>query len=113
MGEPGMNIEVHTNWQISTPIIIRGFHHVKFENKGTVLKFDKYSRLSYTHLSSLSQLADLPESYSIIEFILTPVDGQTSLTLNITNFPTESIRKHLEFYWRTTIFKIKESAELK
>ena len=111
MGEPEMKVEVLTDWKINSPIFIRGFHHVQFENKGIVLQYEKGKMLSYSHLSSVSRLPNKPENYSILEFILTPVDKNTQLTLNITNFPTEIIRKHLEFYWRTTIITIKKSVE--
>ena len=111
MGDPDIGIEVHTDWRIESPILIRGFHHIKFENKGTVLKYEKERRLSYTHLSSVSRLPDKYENYSILEFILTPIENHTQLTLNIEKFPTETIRRHLEFYWRATILTIKESVE--
>lgn len=111
MGEPEMKLEIHTDWKINSPIFIHGFHHVKFENKGIVLQYDKGKMLSYSHLSSISRLPDKPENYSILEFILTAVDKNTQLTLNIKNFPTEIIRKHLEFYWRTTIITIKKNVE--
>lgn len=111
MGEPEMNVKVSTNWKIESPIYIRGFHHKNFENKGIILAYDVEKKLSYTHLSSLSRLADKPKNYTIIEFVLTPVDKATQLTINITNFPTDSIRKHLEFYWSTTISIIKEKVE--
>jgi uncharacterized protein YndB with AHSA1/START domain len=112
MGDPEMGLEVHTRWEIGTPILIRGFHHTKFENKGIVLKYEKESRLSYTHLSSVSRLPDKQESYSILEFLLTAVGNHTLLTLTIENFPTDTIRKHLEFYWKTTMLAIKESVEI-
>jgi hypothetical protein len=111
MGEPDVGIEVHTNWQVNTPIMIKGFHHVKFENKGIILAFDKERKLSFTHLDSISKLPDIPESYSTLTFILEPVENGTHLTLNIENFPTESIRKHLEFYWKTTLVILKNKAE--
>lgn len=113
LGEPDMEVEVHTTWQINSPIIITGFHHVKFENKGIVLAFDQERKLSFTHLSSVSKLHDLPENYSTLTFILEPVSNDTLLTLNIENFPTESIRKHLEFYWKTTLVTIKDKVEKK
>jgi uncharacterized protein YndB with AHSA1/START domain len=111
MGGPEMEINVMTNWKINSPILIQGFHHARFENKGFILKYDTESKLSYSHLSNISQLPDNSENYSILEFILTPDKEQTLLTLNIENFPTEIIRKHLEFYWRTTIIGIKKMAE--
>ncbi|WP_461100248.1 SRPBCC family protein [Spirosoma koreense] len=111
LAEPEAQVEVVTNWQINTPIAIRGFHHVTFENKGIVLRFDQERTLSYSHLSSVSRLADLAENYSVLEFTLTPVNQLTHLRLTIENFPTESIQKHLAFYWRTTLLLIKELVE--
>jgi len=111
MGEPEMKIEILTDWQINGPIVIRGFHHTRFENKGIVLQYEKPSRLRYSHLSSVSRLADKPEHYTLLDFALTPIDQQTRLTLTLENFPTETIRKHLEFYWRATLITIKESIE--
>jgi uncharacterized protein YndB with AHSA1/START domain len=111
MGEPEMQLSVETNWQLNSPIIIRGFHHVKFENRGVVLEFEKEKKLCYTHLSSLSRLPDVPENYSKLLFTLNGGPRATELTISIENFPTESIRKHLEFYWRGTLQRIKEVAE--
>ncbi|UHG94486.1 SRPBCC domain-containing protein (plasmid) [Spirosoma oryzicola] len=111
LAEPEAQIQVITNWQINTSITIRGFHHVKFENKGIVLRFDQERKVAYTHLSSVSRLPDTAENYSILEFTLTPTNQFTHLRLTIENFPTESIQKHLEFYWRTTLFLIKEQVE--
>ena len=111
LGGSEMQIEVQTDWKINSTIFIRGFHHVKFENKGTIIQNEKERNLSYTHFSSTSRLPDIAANYSILEFILTPTDTCTQLTLNISNFPTEIIRKHLEFYWRTTILTIKRTAE--
>lgn len=111
MGSPEMEIKVVTDWKVNSPIFIHGFHHVKFENRGLVLQYDRESKLSYSHLSDISRLPDIPENYSILEFVLTPIEDKTQLTLTITSFPTEVIRKHLEFYWRTTIIGIKKVAE--
>ena len=111
MGEVEMEIEIKGNWKVNSPIVISGFHHVKFENKGRVLQFDPNRTLTYSHLSSISRLPDKPENYSIIEFTLTPLDNHTSLTLTVSNFPTETIFKHLDFYWRTTLEIIKNFIE--
>ncbi|QNL52684.1 SRPBCC domain-containing protein [Olivibacter sp. SDN3] len=111
MGEPEMKIKVNTDWKINSPILISGFHHVNFVSKGFVLQYDTEKKLSYSHLSSISRLPDISDNYTILQFILIPVDKQTQLTISIENFPTETIRKHLEFYWRTTIVTIKKTAE--
>jgi uncharacterized protein YndB with AHSA1/START domain len=111
MGEPEMQIEVITDWKVGSPIVIKGFHHVKFENKGTVLHYDPNKMLKYNYLSSISRLADQPEHYTSIEFTLSPEEDQTRLILTLSNFPTESIFKHVGFYWRTTIHMMKNLAE--
>lgn len=111
MGTPEMKISVQTSWKINTPLLIRGFLYSDFENKGIVLQYDKYKKLSYSHLSSVSRLTDTAENYTILEFILAPYEPGTRLTLRMTNFPTEVIQRHLEFYWRTAIVLIKRNAE--
>jgi len=113
MAEPGMELDIVTTWQPGTSIIISGFHHIKFQNKGIVLRFEPDHILQYNYLSSLSRLPDKPENYSDLEFCLTPVGNQTELNLCICNFPTETIFKHIDFYWRSTLVIIKEFAESK
>jgi uncharacterized protein YndB with AHSA1/START domain len=112
MGEPEMMIEVETNWNVGAPIVVRGFHHIRFESTGVVLKFEPRKTLSYTHLSSLSRLPDQPQSYTTFEFILEPVGQHTSLTMVATNFPTPTIFKHVQFYWTGTLGILKQYSEL-
>jgi uncharacterized protein YndB with AHSA1/START domain len=111
MGEPEMKIEVETDWEVGGPIVVRGFHHARFKNTGVVLELEAPKRLRYTHLSSLSRLPDKPESYTTFEFRLDPVGDFTSLTLVVTGFPTETIFKHLQFYWSGTLEILKQHAE--
>jgi uncharacterized protein YndB with AHSA1/START domain len=111
LGEPELELEIATDWRIGGPIVIRGFHYARFENQGIVLRFDEPKRLSYTHLSSLSRLPDRQESYTTLDFALKPVGDATALTLTMTNFPTTTIFKHLEFYWKGTLGVLKRYAE--
>ncbi|MES2618621.1 MAG: SRPBCC domain-containing protein [Bacteroidota bacterium] len=110
-GEPDMHLEIITNWEVGSPFIIKGYHHAVFENKGLVLQIDAPKRIQYSHLSSLSQLSDDITNYSIHEFVLMPQAEGVTLTLSIHNFPTETIYKHLEFYWNTTLAIVKRVAE--
>lgn len=107
-----VEIEIITNWKVGSPMLIRGNMNGKdFENTGQVLQFEPERILQYSHLSSLSRLPDVPESYSIIEFKLTPVENQTTLALKVSNVPTESIYKHLTFYWNVTLEVLKRLVE--
>ncbi|ASS47176.1 MAG: ATPase [Candidatus Fluviicola riflensis] len=111
IGEPEMNIEIVTDWEVGKEIIIRGFHHADFENKGIVLQFEPNKLLQYSHLSSLSRLPDVDENYSVITFRLFSDKEQTALTVSVEYFPTESIYKHLDFYWKTTVEILKRMIE--
>lgn len=102
MGEPEMALEIDTSWVVGTPFVVRGLLHHRFENRGTLVAFEPERLLGYTHLSSFSRLPDVPASHSSVEFALAPVPSGTTLTITVTGFPTESIFKHLEFYWRGT-----------
>jgi len=47
-------ISIVTDWNVGSPILIRGrLHRIKFENKGTVLQFEREKILEFSHLSSL------------------------------------------------------------
>ena len=111
MAEPEMMLEITTDWKIGKPIVIKGFHHIAFENKGTVLQFEPVRCLRYSYLSSLSRLTDIPENYTIIDFSLRPIVDHTSVTITLSNFPTEAIFKHVQFYWSTTMEILKEYTE--
>jgi hypothetical protein len=111
MADPEMQLEIITDWKVGAPIIIKGFHHLRFENKGTVLQFDSGLILRYNYLSNISRLSDIPENYTAVEFRLMPVENQSSLTVSIDGFPTETIFKHLDFYWRGAVVLIKRLVE--
>lgn len=104
MAEPEMQLAIATDWQVGSPVLITGRQHVRFENRGTVLRFEPYSLLAYTHLSSISRLPDTPGNRTTIEFRLSAFEPRsTSLHLRISGFPAESIYRHFDFYWRVTL----------
>ena len=111
MGEPEMALEVTTDWRIGSPIAIKGFHHVNFVNKGTVLRFEPGKVLEYNYLSSLSRLPEHVDNYTIIHFELESVEDGARLSLTVSNFPTEVIFKHVDFYWTTTLEILKKLLE--
>jgi len=112
MTEPGLEIDVTTTWQINTPITMSGhIHDIPFTNHGVVRQFIPELLLEYSHLSSLSNLPDLPENYVCLTFKITSFNNHTTLTLTINNAPTESIYKHLELYWNATLPILKNFSE--
>ncbi len=114
MAEPEMQLAIITDWKVGSSIIVKGHHHVDFENRGTILQFEPNSILRYSHLSSISLLPDVAESYTVIEFRLAPTEeNSTSLNIATSNFPSEPIFKHWEYYWRITIEVLKRFIESK
>ena len=110
-GEPELELEIATTWKVGSSISIKGFHHAHFENKGVVLEYLPEHSLSYNFLSSLSRLPDEEENYTIIRFVLAEERDATLLSVRLDNFPTETIERHLNFYWNATLGILKEVVE--
>jgi uncharacterized protein YndB with AHSA1/START domain len=109
-------IEIVTTWEVGSPIIINAqevSYKTAFTNTGVVLQFLKDSVLEYSHLSSLSRLPDQAENYTLIRFTLQQEEDHTLLELNLSNFPTESHYKHIDFYWTITLEVLKRFVEEK
>ena len=105
-------VNILTDWKVGSPILMRGkLHGINFENKGTVLQFEIEKILEYSHLSSISRLPDEPKSYAILAFRLSPIETQIALTITVSNFPTQTIYKHLAFYWNVTLEILKRMIE--
>lgn len=111
MGEPDMKIAVSTDWRPGTPIVVTGIHHGLFRNDGIVLDCVPERLLRYSHRSSVSQLPDTPDSDSEIAFALAPVGGGTAVHLAVQGFPTATIFRHLDLYWRGTLEVFKAFVE--
>jgi uncharacterized protein YndB with AHSA1/START domain len=105
-------IEILTTWEVGSPFTIKGdWYKTGFENKGQVIHYEPYKELQYTHLSSLSRLPDAAESYTSIGFRLEHNDENTTLTVVVSNFPTETIYRHMAFYWGVAIMQLKKLVE--
>ncbi len=105
-------LDIETTWEAGSSIQIKGnLHGIAFENNGQIKTYDPEKALAYTHLSSLSQLPDREENYCVLEFALSETGHQTYLQLTISNFPTESVYYHLDFYWQSTLVVLKNQIE--
>lgn len=105
-------ITIQTNWKVGEPVIIQGpWYKTSFRNTGTVVRCSPPFELAYTHLSSLSRLPDEPGSYCLLQFGLSASGNQTKLELTISNFPTDAIYRHLNFYWTIALQLLKKYTE--
>lgn len=111
MGGDELQLEVATSWEVGSPLVIRGFHHVRFENRGVVLEYVPERVMAYSFLSSVSRLPDVTENYSVVRFELKEEGAHTALSLQLSNFPTETIYHHLNFYWNSTLMMLKRKVE--
>lgn len=103
-------IEIKTNWEPGSPIIISGKMNGHFEYKGTILQFEPEKILRYNSWTKISRLPDLPENYSVIEFRLTE-GNQTELTVIQSNLIAEAAYEHANFYWTSALNVLKHIAE--
>jgi len=106
-------VEIISDWKVGRSIVFRGdLHGLAFENKGVILQYMPDQILEYTFWSTLSELPDAAENYSVIRFVLTELGNQTLVTLTLSNLINYIILKHHEFYWGVTLNEIKKLIEL-
>jgi uncharacterized protein YndB with AHSA1/START domain len=111
LGGDDYSVEVETTWMRGSPIVIRGTHHLPFENRGVVLAFQPCEEVSFTHLSSLSRLPDQSSSYTKLRFAVHAEGHRTVLKFEASGFPSMSIYRHLQFYWAGTLGAFRRYAE--
>lgn len=71
-----------TNWQIGSPIVFRSeWEGNVFEQKGTVLKFESHKLIKYTLFAPRPDLADKPENYFTMTYLLEEANNQTTLSI--------------------------------
>lgn len=105
-------ITVTSGRKAGSPVTFNGdFHGLPYETRGTILQFEPNVVYEYSFWNSLSQLPDVPENYALITFRLTPEENGTVLTLTQSNFVTEVIYQHFNFYWNVALGLIKKLNE--
>ncbi len=98
------SIEVISGWAAGSPIVVRkDMDWMNYENKGTILQFRPDELLQYSSWTSISELPDTPENYSLVAFRLVPVAGHTQLTLTHSNLMAKAAFEHAAFYWHTAL----------
>ena len=93
-------------------MIFKGtWHNRAYEDKGTIIAFEPERLFRYTFWSHLSQIPDVPENYSVVEFRLAPEGDRTELTLTQNNFVSDTIYRHSNYYWTLTLDRLKKTIE--
>ncbi|MTV17866.1 MULTISPECIES: SRPBCC family protein [Bradyrhizobium] len=118
------NAHFRADWRIGAPIEIEAEIGAKrYHDKGRVLHVEPPMRLEYSYWSQVSGLPDVPQSYATITMTLVPDGGETVLTVT-QQVPPSPIRrgsgweigpdsgaKHVAFYWRMTLPRLKQAVE--
>jgi uncharacterized protein YndB with AHSA1/START domain len=111
MADESMDLEIESTWNKGSDICISGHHNGVFVNKGQIIDIQINRLLHYTHLSSVSHLENIDINMTHLIFELFQNDFNTKLVLTINGFANESIFKHMQFYWRTSMQLLKKSIE--
>jgi uncharacterized protein YndB with AHSA1/START domain len=100
--------EVNTDWKVGSPIIFSGnWEGQVYEDKGKILEIEKGKMFKYTHLSSFSRLADLPENYSTVTYQLKPENEETVLTIIQEGFKDEKALIDSQEGWKLVLNNLK------
>ena len=102
--------DVESDWKIGHPIRMTGeFKGMAYEDKGEILEIEPGERLSFSHWSAMSGMADKPENYHVVSFDLSPDGKGTKVTLSQSNLrgdikPSDlEHRAEYEKNWRTVL----------
>jgi uncharacterized protein YndB with AHSA1/START domain len=107
-----LGVTATSSWRPQSDILFTFTWEGKIYNdKGTIIQFEKEKVFSYSYWSGFSGLPDSPENYSKIEFILEPNDHGVTLKLTHSNFASETMYKHSDNNWEETLNEIKKIAE--
>src|SRR5512142_1366130 len=98
------NTDVISDWKVGSPILYRGEWQGKpFEDKGKILKIEPEKLLVSTHWSPLSGVADSPENYHTVTYMLSDMGDSTAVTLTQDNNASEEEKEHSEQNWKAVL----------
>ena len=104
--------DVRSDWQVGSMITWSGeFRGRKYEDKGSVLRFEPETTLAYTHFSPMSGKPDLPENYHTVTIHLSGNGNTTGIALSQDNNPDEKARAESEKNWETILEGLKKYVE--
>jgi uncharacterized protein YndB with AHSA1/START domain len=106
--------ETITDWKVGSPIFYRGEWEGKmYEDKGTVLAFEKEKLIKYNYWSSMSGIPDIPENYNDITYTVRKEGGAVVLDVKQEGLRDEATRVHSEENWALVMGGMKKLLEEK
>jgi uncharacterized protein YndB with AHSA1/START domain len=104
--------KVTSDWKAGSPIRFTGMWEGKeYEDKGTILKFEKGKVFQYSYWSSFSSTPDIPENYAVLTFELTSHGDKTELLLTQDNIASEAELEHSGKNWEGVLQMMKGLVE--
>jgi uncharacterized protein YndB with AHSA1/START domain len=104
--------ETTTDWKVGNPIRFHGVWEGKpYEDKGTILAFEKLKLIKYNYWSSFSGVPDVPENYNDITYLLTQVNDEVVYTVLQEGIRDEQTRTHSETNWGVVMDQMKKLLE--
>lgn len=101
-----------SDWQVGNPIIFKGEYKGKsYEDKGTILRSEPYTILSYKYLSSMSGMDDEPENYVTVTYRLSERNDTTEITVTQDNIRDQKMKEHSEQNWEKVLLGLKDMLE--
>lgn len=112
--------ETVSDWKTGSTLLWRmdyeGKEYIAVKGKITAIEQDKF--LAYTTIDPNSGIADIPENYLNVTYELSPVNGQTLLTVTQGDYSrvADGARRYEESYndgigWNPILVEIKKVAE--
>ena len=103
---------VISDWKVGSSIRFTGTWEGKaYEDKGTILKFEKGKTFQYNYWSSFSSLPDVSENYAVLTFELSSRGETTDLSLTQDNIPDETALEHSSKNWEGVLGTMKKLIE--
>jgi uncharacterized protein YndB with AHSA1/START domain len=104
--------DIITNWKVGSPILYKGEWQGKpYEDKGTIIKFERETLLVSTHWSPLSGVPDIPENYHTVTFELSGKNGGTKVSIIQDNNASDEEKRQSDQFWKTLLEGLKRIVE--
>ncbi|MBX7124216.1 MAG: SRPBCC domain-containing protein [Cyclobacteriaceae bacterium] len=101
-----------SDWKKGSPLYFRGEWEGKsYEDKGIILDIQKERMLRYTHWSSFTGEADIPENYMTITYFVSGNERKSTWEVEMDNIRSEEAAAHSVTNWNAVMASLKALLE--